>query len=101
MLFMDTDVSSSIGDIVETCADSDYTIDDLERILFNESLPALRFNLMSVAGEWRGFETEGLKRLVLEKHRFGRRRPWLFRKYTSEKWAVIRPMIERHRSHAS
>jgi tRNA A37 N6-isopentenylltransferase MiaA len=71
---------------------------ELDRILYNEVMPALRFNmLMLPAPEWQGFEIEWLKRRILKKHRFGRRQPIWFRAYTTLHWSKLRPRIEEAR----
>ena len=94
MLFMDTDVSLSYDYIVDTCNSSKYSVDEIESILFNEVMPAVRFNmLMLPAPEWCGFEVEWLKKRVLKKHRYGKRRPLWFRLYTNSHWKKLRPRI--------
>ncbi len=95
MLFMDTDVTLCYDHIVETCKSSKYTVDDIEEILFNEVMPAVRFNLLMLpAPEWCGFDVEWLKKRVLKKHCFERRRPLWFRRYTDDHWKKLRPRIE-------
>ncbi len=93
MLFMDTDPHDFLDEIAEVCARSPYGLDEIEAILFNEVLPACRFNLLSVAGEWRGIDAGWLKNRILEKHRFGKRRPWLSRRYTTTWWRKLEPRI--------
>ena len=84
-LYMDTDVALSYKYIANVCASSKYTLDELEAILFNEVLPALRFNMFSLpAPEWMGFREEWVVERVLKKHRYGKRPPWVLRKYTQE-----------------
>lgn len=101
MLYMDTDVSLSYDYIIKICASSKYSLQELDEILYNEVLPAVRFNmLMLPAPEWQGFELEWLKQRVLKKHRFGRRRPIWFRLYTSLHWKKVRPKIESARQAA-
>lgn len=98
-LFMDTDVTLSYEFIVKRCAESKYGIEELEKILFNEVLPALRFNMFNLpAPEWAGFQTEFVVRRVLEKHRFGKSRPWLLRRYTQQHWDILKLKIEEMRS---
>lgn len=98
-LFMDTDVTLSYGVIAKRCAESKYGIDELEKILFNEVLPALRFNMFSLpAPEWAGFQTEFVVRRVIEKQRFGKSRPWLLRRYTQQHWNILKSKIEEKRS---
>lgn len=99
MIFMDTDVSLSYDYIIETCRSSKYSVDEIESILFNEIMPAVRFNLLMLpAPEWCGFEIEWLKKQVLAKHRFGRRRPFWFRLYTRYHWKKLKPRIAADRA---
>ncbi len=98
-LFMDTDVTLSYEFIAKRCAESKYSIDELEKILFNEVLPALRFNMFALpAPEWAGFQTEWLVKRVIEKHRFGKSRPWVLRRYAQQHWDLIKPAIAGLRS---
>jgi len=98
MIYMDTDVSLSYDHMVKVCASSKYSMTELDEILYNEVMPAVRFNmLMLPAPEWRGFELEWLKKRVLKKHRFGRPRPIWFRRYTGLHWKKVRPKIEEAR----
>ena len=98
-LFMDTDVSLSYEFIVKRCAESKYEIDELEKILFNEVLPALRFNMFNLpAPEWAGFQTDFVVQRVLKKHRFGKSKPWLLRRYTQQQWNILKLKIDEKRS---
>lgn len=98
MLLMDTDVSLSYDHIVETCNSSKYSVDEIESILFNEVMPVVRFNmLMLPAPEWCGFAVEWLKKRILKKHRYGKRRPIWFRMYTSSHWRKLRPRLSSKR----
>ena len=94
MLFMDTDVALSYDHIVDTCTSSKYSVEEIEAILFNEVMPAVRINMLALpAPEWCGFETEWLRKRILQKHRFGKRRPLWFRRYTNSHWRRLRPRI--------
>lgn len=94
-LFMDTDVSTSYDFIARRCAESKYSVDELEKILFNEVLPALRFNMFALpAPEWAGFQTEWVVKRIIEKHRFGKSKPWILRRYTQQHWSCIKPAID-------
>ena len=94
MFFMDTDSDLLVDSIARTCATSKYSLDELETILFQEVLPACRFNLFTLpGGEWRGFGLEWLTARILEKHRFGKRRPLILRQYTQGHWKKIRGRI--------
>lgn len=92
---MDTDVTLSYGFIAQRCADSKYSIDELESILFNEVLPALRFNMFDLpAPEWAGFQTDWVVKRVLAQHCFGKRKPWILRRYTQDHWTHIKQKIQ-------
>lgn len=93
-LYMDTDVTLCYEYIAKVCSQSKYTTDELEAILFQEVLPALRFNLYALpAPEWRGFKTAWLVNRILNKHKFGKGKPWMGRKYTQQHWQHLRSMI--------
>ncbi len=95
LLYMDIDPNFELNGIAEICARSDYTLGDLEAILFNEVRPAVSFNLfMLPAPEWGGFEIDWLTKRVLKKHRFGKPLPTFFTKYTKEWWKELVPLIE-------
>ena len=55
-LFLDTDVTIFYDHIVNMCAKSNYTIEEMKEILVHEVGPALAFNLHDIAGEWSGFD---------------------------------------------
>ncbi|WP_444926778.1 hypothetical protein ACJJI4_01265 [Microbulbifer sp. TRSA002] len=98
-LYMDTDVSLSYEYIAKCCGQSKYSLKELEEILFNEVLPALRFNMLDFpAPEWAGFETKWVVERVLKKHRHGERRPWVLRTYTNGHWKKLKPLIEIERA---
>jgi len=98
IFFMDTDPADDLERIAQVCARSPYSIDELEAILFNEVLPACRFNMFDLpASEWIGFEIGWLKERILKKHRFGRRRPFFLRRYTVGWWRRLKPHIEKAR----
>jgi hypothetical protein len=66
-LFLDTDTSLSRSWRVRTLAESPYTIEELEAILVDEIYPVCRSNLMSIAGEWSGFDPEWLERKIMKR----------------------------------
>ena len=94
-LFCDIDPVDYYNQIIKVCSASGYKIEELEEILFNEVLPALRANLTGVAGVWTGFDDDWLIERVLERHRFNKRRPQFFRKYTQTHWDILKPRIEK------
>jgi hypothetical protein len=98
MFFMDTDPALFLEDMAAVCGGSAYDIEEIEEILFNEVLPACRFNMFLLpAPEWAGFETTWLTARILKKHRFARSRPLILRRYTSAWWQRLRPMISAQR----
>lgn len=96
MFWMDTDPAVLLGSIADACAESKYSLAEIERIFWNEVRPAVAFNLaMLPAPEWAGFELEWLTARVLKKHRFGRRLPWKFlHPYSASWWRRLRVEIE-------
>lgn len=97
MLYMDTDVTLFYDNIVASCQASKYSVEEIEEILYQEVLPAVGFNMyMLPAPEWRGFEAAWLRKQVLEKHRFGKRRPFLLRLYTYYHWRRIRNRLRQN-----
>jgi hypothetical protein len=99
-LFLDDDATLAYEYIARECTESDYSVHELECILFNEVMPALRFNLSfySTIPEWAGFDKDWLVERILKTHRYGKRRPWRLRKETHEHWMALKPLIERARS---
>jgi hypothetical protein len=65
-LFLDTDVSLSREWRIRTLADSTYTIDEIEAILIDEVYPVCYVNMLSVAGEWAGFNEKWLEERILQ-----------------------------------
>lgn len=66
-MFLDTDTSLSRPWRAEQLARSPYAIEELERILVNEVYPVCRYNLLSVAGEWAGFDAAWLRTRILRR----------------------------------
>ena len=60
-LFLDTDVSLNYEYIAGICAESSFTLEELKEILENEVAPVCSKNLLSIAGEWSGFDEEWLE----------------------------------------
>lgn len=55
-LFLDTEVSLDRQWRIDVLAASPYSIEELEYILIDEVYPICKYNLLSVAGEWAGFD---------------------------------------------
>jgi hypothetical protein len=67
-MFLDTDVSLTRAWRVQRLAESPYSVSELQHILVEEVYPACKYNLLSVAGEWSGFDPEWLEHKVLRRH---------------------------------
>ena len=100
-LFLDNDVTSWYEHVAEVSAKSDYTVVELECILFNEVLPALRFNLKMVLPEWAGFDKDWLIERILKTHRYGKRKPWRLRSEFQEHSSILEPLIHEFRNSAT
>lgn len=103
-LYLDTDVTLSYDHIVRTLAASPYPLDALHEMLMYDVHPALYMNLMSVAGEWAGFdETWLLERIeaVRRQPRWRRRISHWFVRDIGVQWGALVPMIVAARSAAA
>ncbi len=103
-LYLDTDVTLSYDHIVRTLAASPYPLDALHEMLMYDVHPALYMNLMSVAGEWAGFdETWLLERIeaVRRQPRWRRRISHWFARDIGVQWRALVPMIVDARSAAA
>lgn len=95
-LYLDTDVSVFHDAIADTLAASPYSVDDLRDILMDDVHPALHVNLMSVAGEWAGFDEAWLiERIeaVGRQPRWRRRMSRWFARDIDAQWRALEPMI--------
>lgn len=100
--WMDTDPSIFLADVARACAESKYSLDELEAIFWNEVRPAVSFNMGALpVPEWAGFEIEWLKERVLRKSRFGKPLPckWLH-PYPASWWRKLSAGIVQHRNDA-
>ncbi len=84
--WMDTDPEVLFPPIVDVCAASKYSLEELEQIFWNEIEPAVGFNLWDIAGEWAGFEIDWLSARILEKNRFGRPLPFRHLRPQASSW---------------
>jgi len=66
-MFLDNDPALSRQWRAERLAGSPYSLDQLEHILVDEVNPVCRYNLMPVAGEWAGFNSEWLEARILHR----------------------------------
>lgn len=100
VLFLDTDVDRFyFDDAAKKCADTDYSLNELEQIYWCEVYPTMRFNLWQVAGEWTPSDIESLSDAILERHKFGKR-IWFrhLRRYPFEYWKKLRSEVQNLRS---
>lgn len=76
------------------CAATNYAIEDLELIYWNEVYPVMRRNLWSMAGEWSLLKLEDLIEEILKNHRFGKR-IWFksFRRSSYENWEKLEAKV--------
>lgn len=85
--WMDIEPSSTLDDTVKVCAESKYSLTELEAIYWNEVRPATCSNItMFPAPEQAVYDIEWLKERVLEKHRYGKRLPVKWMDPFSNRW---------------
>lgn len=100
-LYLDTEVSTFHDGIAATLAASPYSLEALRDILMDDVHPALYPNLLSVAGEWAGFdETWLVERIeaVGRQPRWRRRITHWFARDIDLQWRTLEPMIRAARS---
>ncbi|WP_210545323.1 hypothetical protein [Rhodoferax sp. PAMC 29310] len=66
-LFLDTDVSLIRQWCVDILVASPCSEDELEFILIDEVYPVCKYNLLSVAGVWSGFDLQWLESRILQR----------------------------------
>lgn len=102
-LFLDTDAELSYDYIIRVCSESPYTQEELRGILVDEVAPVVSANLLSVVGEWAGFDEEWLVESVCKRAKgssqLSRRilKPFSnlgFKGYIDEHWEELAPKIE-------
>jgi hypothetical protein len=103
-LYLDTDVSLSYDYVVRTLVASPYSLEQLHETLMYDVHPVLYPNLLSMAGEWAGFDETCLVERILA----ARKQPRWRRRFTQ--WFVrdigvqgrtLTPMIAAARSAAA
>lgn len=71
-LYLDTWFDDGqMASMASRLAATGYSIGELEEILYRELHPHLITNLLSVAGEWAGFDMDWLEAKILASHRWG------------------------------
>jgi hypothetical protein len=96
-LFLDTDTSLLRQYRAKRLAESPYSITEIETILRGEVFPICSRNVMSIAGEWAGFDPSWLEEKILRRLRSRRRwsfgfGQWLFAR--SSEWRRTRAVVE-------
>jgi hypothetical protein len=86
VFWMDTDPEILFPRVVDKCAASKYSLDELKQIFWNEVEPAVGFNMWSIAGEWAGFDVEWLVQRILKKSRFGKPLPNVYLRPQARNW---------------
>lgn len=102
-LYLDTDVALSYDYIVRTLVASPYSLEELHEMLMYDVHPVLYPNLMSMLGEWAGFDETWLveRILAVRAHpRWRRRITHWFARDISVQWRRLAPMIQAARSAA-
>lgn len=104
-LFLDTEMQDYHYQAIGLAARAGgFSADQVRNILEREVFPALVFNLMSVAGEWAGFQSEFVRERILETlarpplKRFlsgGLGTGGLKKRVMAEDWPRVRAAIER------
>lgn len=103
-LYLDTDVARSHGHIVRTLVASPYSLEEMHDMLMYDVHPALYRNLMSVAGEWAGFDEAWLVERIAtirRQPRWRRRITHWFARDIGAQWCTLEPMIRAARSAAA
>ncbi len=76
-LFLDNELQPADHErIAQALAATDYSVEEIEVILIAEVCPVCRWNMISVAGEWAGFDRDWLREKISP--RLGKR-PLLWR----------------------
>jgi hypothetical protein len=105
-LFLDTSFDEAdFNRIARVLARSPYSLEELEHILVSEVHPACGANMLSLAGEWTGFDPEWLEsRIVRGPSRLGRLWMRTVGRITlvvsHEPWKEIRQRVEATRAAA-
>jgi len=110
VLFLDTDISIHIEHISRVCADSNFDLDELSAILYREVAPVCMPNLLTIAGEWAGFDEAQLVEKILEyKNKSNSGVSSLFKPqwgfiakiYIGQDWRKVVELIKEKRNNAS
>ena len=106
-LFLDTAISVSLARISAVCAKSDFSIDEITDMLYSEVAPVCMPNLLTVVGEWTGFDEEQLVKKIINylntqqsamKKLFKPKWGLIARLYIGKDWLKVVKLIEEKRS---
>lgn len=95
LLFLDTDVEGLHLDYAATkCAETQYSVKELEQIFWSEVYPTMRWNILDPFGEWTPIDIENLTEAILHRHKFGQR-IWFrrLRSHPSKYWNKLKSKI--------
>ena len=100
--YLDKELSDrDIEWVAKVCAESPYSVSELDHIMFAEVWPAVASNLASYAGEWAGFNEAWLKQEILEKAHRTSLLPWWTNPFKAffwnGKWSVVRARVRSKR----
>ena len=106
-LFVDTEVSVRLERISDVCAKSNFSIDEITDMLYSEVAPVCMPNLLTVVGEWTGFDEEQLVKKIINylntqqsamKKLFKPKWGLIARLYIGKDWLKVAKLIEEKRS---
>lgn len=95
-LYLDTDPAYEYEVCASDLAGSDYSLQELERILLREVHPALRSNLLASVGVWEGFDIDWLADTIVRQQsrpRWLRPATWFLRARALGMWHEVAPRI--------
>ena len=100
-LFLDTELQpTDLEHMGRILAESPYTFDEIETILYSEVYPVCIWNRRSVAGEWAGFDRSWLQEAILRHQESWIKIPrclqmghWMIR----EHWQIVKKELEDRR----
>ena len=95
--FLDTEIDDAWrAEIVSTARASGYSVEELDSILWRELCPVLHVNLLSVAGEWSGFDMTYVEQQILARPAGRVRRWWSYAArghFARDEWQRVRAAL--------
>lgn len=92
-LYLDDDVATRHAHIAAVLAASPFPPDTLQRMLLHDVHPRLAPNLLSVAGVWQGFDSDGLSTAIQRREGVQRWPAWRTRGYPRQQWRLLLPRL--------